>query len=114
MVFISEAQPEVVFLVLLWICKFSFQGSPAALTYIWEQLESRGPWAEEPGGAPAKPRWGHTCQPRAPGHRVLTEGTPAPPPHSDPSNLCIFVCDEEEKQKSHSEKTTCFPAVFTQ
>lgn len=30
MAFISEALPEVVFLVLLWICKCSFQGSPAA------------------------------------------------------------------------------------
>lgn len=47
MVFISEARPGVVFLVLLWICKFSFQGSWQPMTHIWEQLEGLALWAEE-------------------------------------------------------------------
>ena len=47
MVFGSEALPGVVFLVLLWICKFSFQGSLQPMTHIWKQLEGLAPWAEE-------------------------------------------------------------------
>lgn len=78
MLFISEVLPGVVFLVLLWICKFSFQGSPAALTYIWEQLESLGLRAEGTEEATTKPGGRQTRQPWAPGRRVLTGGTQRP------------------------------------
>ena len=61
MVFISAARPGVVFLVLLWICKFSFQGSrqpmTQPMTHIREQLEGLALRAEEA----EKEDWPQVC-----------------------------------------------------
>lgn len=75
MAFISEALPGVVFLVRLWICKFSFQGSPAAHDLHLEQLGGLGLQAE---AATAKRRWRQTCLPRPPGPCALTEDAQRP------------------------------------
>lgn len=106
MVFVSEARPGVVFPVLLWICKFSFQGSWQSVTHVWEVLEGLALRAEDdraqvdtnllPTLASRALRFHRRCPP-AP--EVLNEG--------------IFVCDENEKQKNSSQKTIwCFSCVY--
>lgn len=109
MVFISEAQPGVVFLVLLWICKFSFQGSWQPVTHIWEQLEGLAPWSEEA-------EKGDRTQV---GTNLLPLGSRAPrsncrrPPAPAALNMGTFVCDANGKQKKSSQKTIwCFSCVY--
>lgn len=108
MAFISEALPGVVFLVRLWICKFSFQGSPAAHDLHLETA-----------GRPRAAGWeGHNLTQMetnlpASGSRTSCSNWRCP---RDPGNLNIlmFVQDEREKQERSSEKTIWFSScVYT-
>lgn len=115
-VFIFQAVPGVVFLVLLWVFEFSCRAPLQPMTYVWEQLVGLRLWAEDAEEVKPKPRWRPARPPGVPEHHVLTEGASDPGGLNIHIHFChIFVFDEKERQRRRSKKKILFgvSAVFT-
>lgn len=104
MVFISAALPGVVFLVLLWVCEFSFQVPLQPKTHIWELWEPWEAWGSGLRGGPRPNPPGANLPPWGLGHHILPE---AP---CDPGSLNrpIFLYNVKDRQKSSCQETIWF------